>query len=75
MRRLTPALLVSNVILAARDPRFEDFSVKEWFTGTPAEPVLASPMANSFRTRIRNGVKPGPGGRDRRSSGAAAHDA
>lgn len=65
MRQLTLALLASGLILAAQEPRFEDFPAKDNFTGTPAEPILASAVAKSFRTRIRNGVKPGPGGHGR----------
>jgi hypothetical protein len=37
-------------------PRFEDYPVREVFTGTPAEPILATAEQRMYRTRIRNGV-------------------
>jgi len=49
-------------LLRAQDagaPRFEDYPVPEVFTGTPAAPILSTPMMRSYRTRIRNGIAMG----------------
>lgn len=40
-------------------PRFEDYPIKEVFTGTPAAPILATAEQRMYRTRIRNGVSTG----------------
>ena len=40
-------------------PRFEDYPVKEVFTGAPAAPILATAEEQMYRTRIRNGVARG----------------
>jgi hypothetical protein len=45
-------------------PRFEDFPVKEIFTGVPAEPVLNSPEERKSRTVIVQGVRKGWGVQD-----------
>jgi hypothetical protein len=42
-------------------PRFEDFAVKQAFTGTPAAPLLTTPEARRYRTVIRQGVSKGWG--------------
>ena len=53
-------LLVVSVTLArAQVPTFEQFPVEEMFQGVPARPSLVSPQHQSFRSRIRNGVKTG----------------
>jgi hypothetical protein len=44
---------------SASTSRFEDYPVTEMFTGTPAEPILATPETRRYRTRIRNGVSTG----------------
>jgi hypothetical protein len=41
---------------APQPPRFEDYPVTEVFKGTPAPPILATPVQREFRTRIRSGV-------------------
>src|ERR1051325_7876212 len=38
------------------DLRFEDYPVKDVFTGKPADPKIVEPWARMFRTRIREGV-------------------
>ena len=43
----------------ARMPRFEDYPIKEVFTGTPVAPILATAEQRMYRTRIRNGVSTG----------------
>jgi hypothetical protein len=43
----------------SQPPRFEDYAVKEVFTGKPADPILATQEERLFRTRIRNGVSKG----------------
>jgi len=45
--------------LPERDPRFEDYSVTEKFTGTAAQLILSTPEQRRYRTRIRNGVSNG----------------
>ncbi len=53
------AFWVSGALLLAQNagtPRFEDYAVKEIFTGTPAAPILATAEQRTYRTRIRNGV-------------------
>src|SRR5580698_9896389 len=53
-----------GAIMLAQDagtPRFEDYPVKQFFTGTPAPPILATPEQRMYRTRIRNGVLRGEG--------------
>jgi hypothetical protein len=42
-------------------PRFEDYTVPEMFTGTPAAPIFSTLESSQFRTRIRNGVATGAG--------------
>lgn len=37
-------------------PQFEDYPVKEMFSGTPAAPILTTPDQRMYRTRIRRGV-------------------
>jgi hypothetical protein len=44
-----------------RPPRFEDFPVKEIFTGVPAAPKITTPLQRRYRTRIREGVAKGVG--------------
>ncbi len=45
-------------------PRFEGFPVAKIFTGTPAQPTLASPEERRFRTTISQGVSKGYGVED-----------
>ena len=42
-------------------PTFEEYPVKEMFTGTPAAPQLATALERTYRTRIREGVSKGWG--------------
>lgn len=41
-------------------PRYEDFPVAKIYKGKPAPPVLSSPDARTFRTRLREGAAKGP---------------
>ena len=41
-------------------PRYEDFPVAKIFKGKPARPVLSSPEARTFRTRLKEGAAKGP---------------
>jgi hypothetical protein len=45
----------------ARLPRLDDYPVAEFFKGTPAAPILATPEERRYRTRIREGVSLGRG--------------
>jgi hypothetical protein len=45
---------------AAGVPRFEDYPVTDIFRGTHAAPLLSSPQARRFRTRLREQVQFGP---------------
>jgi hypothetical protein len=45
-------------------PRFEDYPVKDIFTGSPAQPILTTPKQREYRTRIRQGVTKGWGVKD-----------
>ena len=60
MIRTWPVALVLVASLAgqtvASRPKFEDYSVKQIFHGTPAVPVLSKDQ-RIFRTRIRKGAK------------------
>jgi hypothetical protein len=40
-------------------PRFDDHTVTEEFTGTPADPILNTPEKRRYRARIRQGVSNG----------------
>jgi hypothetical protein len=44
---------------SAETPRFEDYPVREAFTGKPAAPILATGEQRMYSTRIRNGVSRG----------------
>ncbi len=54
------ALLFFQAPPADRLPKFEDFPVKEKFTGKPAAPILRSSSQREFRTAIRDGSKEAP---------------
>lgn len=60
----TIALLVEAVIAQSAVPRFEDYTVKNIFTGTAAQPILNTPEERRFRTVIREGVAKGWGVED-----------
>ena len=45
-------------------PRFENFPITEIFNGTPTLPILATPEARRFRTRITEGITKGVGVED-----------
>jgi hypothetical protein len=49
----------SVVAQNAGTPRFEDYPIREVFTGTPAAPILDTAEQRMYRTRIRNGVSTG----------------
>jgi len=59
--RYIPPLLAMGIFQAQQLPKFEDYPVKEIFTGTPAAPILATPQQRLYRTRIREGVSKGAG--------------
>jgi hypothetical protein len=59
-RHILPLLAIS-IAQAQQLPKFEDYPVKEIFTGTPAAPILATPQQRLYRTRIREGVAKGAG--------------
>lgn len=59
-RHILPLLAIS-IATAQQRPRFEDYPVKEIFTGTPAAPILATPQERLYRARIREGVSKGLG--------------
>jgi hypothetical protein len=48
-------MLAQNAV----SPRFEDYPIREVFSGTPAAPILASAEQRMYRPRIRNGAWPG----------------
>src|SRR5262249_43919004 len=52
---LTPALCAEPV------PKFEDYPVREIFTGKAAAPKLVRPEERQFRTAISRGVAKGEG--------------
>lgn len=65
-RKLVVVLLIASVSTSAqsqrdRPPRFEDYRVKEIYSGTPAAPKILTPVQRSYRTRIREGVSKGWG--------------
>ena len=59
-RHILPLLAISFA-QSQQLPKFEDYPVKEIFTGTPAAPILATPQQRLYRTRIREGVSKGAG--------------
>ena len=61
VRLRTLIALAAAWTASAQNPRFEDYPVKDIFTGTPAAPILATPQQKLFRTRIREGASKGTG--------------
>jgi hypothetical protein len=59
--RVLTTLLALSTAESLQFPKFEDYPVKEIFTGTPAAPILATPQQRLYRTRIRKGVAKGAG--------------
>jgi hypothetical protein len=66
--RLIPIVVTLTVLRGAdaqtastRLPTFEDYPVKEVFSGTPHPPILITTEQHRFRTRIREGVEKGWG--------------
>lgn len=60
--KLTFALLAAillGISPAAADPKFSDYPTKMYRKGKPILPKFAGSAAQ-FKTRIRNGMKPGP---------------
>jgi len=55
------AIACASITPAQKRPRFEDYPVRDRFTGRPAKVNLNShPKARLFRTMLREGAKPGP---------------
>jgi len=46
---------------SSRLPRFEDYGINDIFKGTPAAPLIETPLDRMYRTRIRQGVTKGWG--------------
>jgi hypothetical protein len=55
------AILALAGALDAESPAFQDYAVREIFSGAPTEPILATLEQRHYRTRIRQGVSMGRG--------------
>ncbi len=53
--------LSTAAVLAATLPKFEDYPVTSVHNGSPAEPIIDTPVKKLYRTRIRQGVAKGWG--------------
>jgi hypothetical protein len=54
-------LLLAQVAIAQKPiPTFDQFVVRDSFSGQPAKPILRTPRDRLFRTMIRNGAAKGP---------------
>ena len=64
MRLIATFTIAVMAGLAQPAPRFEDYPVKDTFTGTPAQPKFTTAKQRQFRTVIREGVSMGWGVKD-----------
>jgi hypothetical protein len=64
MKNLTLAflmlILACGILAQSKNPKFEDYSVSENFSGQPAAAKIFGRDARMYRTRITEGAKSGP---------------
>jgi hypothetical protein len=57
---LIAIVLAAAQVASATTPKFDDYSIRDVFRGTPAAPVLSTAKARRFRTELRRQAALGP---------------